>query len=267
MPIAYIVDGHVAQVTLDAPDALNALTPEEMVELRGRLEAARDDPDVRVIVLTGAGERAFCTGANLKKTLPPETSFAEAFWLSAERAAEHGIYIRALDFARLDLWKPMVAAINGYCIGGGFEIALQCDLRIASPSATFALVEPRIGSIPAVGGIQRLVRAIPSAVAMKLLLSGGRLEAADAERYGLVSEVVEAEALMERAHQLAAEVAANAPLAVQAIKRLVWQGLNMPLREALVLEEATWGLLRDTEDRVEGRIAFAEKRPPRFTGH
>ena len=266
MPVRYAVDGHVAEITFDAPDALNALTPGEMVELRERLEAARDDPDVRVVVLTGAGDRAFCAGANIKRTLPPATSFAEAYWLSAERAAERGIYIRALDFTRLDLWKPVVAAVNGHCVGGGFEIALQCDLRIASPTATFALSEPCIGSIPAVGGIQRLVRAIPSAVAMQLLLGGGRLGAADAARYGLVSELVDADALLDRARTLAREIAANAPLAVQAIKRLVWQGQNMPLREALAMEEATWGLLRDTADRIEGRTAFAEKRPPRFTG-
>jgi E-phenylitaconyl-CoA hydratase len=266
MPVHYRVEDKIAEITFDAPEALNALTPAEMKDLRHCLETARDDADVRVLILTGAGDRSFCVGANLKKTLPPSTSFAESYWLSAERAAEAGIYIRSLDFTRLDLWKPVIAAVNGLCIGGGFEIALQCDLRIATPKSEFALSEPRIGSIPAVGGTQRLIRAIPSAVAMAMLLSGDRLAAGDAARFGLVSELVDLDDLLPRARALAGAIAANGPLAVQAIKQLVWRGQNVPLRDALEAEETTWGLLRDTEDRIEGRLAFAEKRPPHFNG-
>ena len=172
MPIRYSVTNHVATVTLDRPEALNALELDSLRELREKLADARDDDDVRVIILTGAGTKSFCVGADLKNTLPPTTQFSSAFVKSIDRAAAEGIYVRLIDLGSLRIFKPLIAAINGYCLGGGLELALQCDLRIAAEHAVFGLPEATVASIPAVCGIQALLRAVPSALAMKMLLTG-----------------------------------------------------------------------------------------------
>jgi E-phenylitaconyl-CoA hydratase len=266
MSIDQQLSDYVLQVTINRPDALNALDPETIADLRSTLVDARDNDDVRMIILTGAGDRAFCVGADLKRTLPSSSSFAEDFWLSEERAIESGSYIRGLDFLKLQLWKPLIAAINGHCIGGGLEIALQCDLRIASTNATFGLREAKVSSIPAIGGLHRLLRSIPSAVAMKMALTGDSISAEEAHRVGLVSDLHSPENLLQEAHDIASVIAGNGPLSVQAIKRLSVEGNGLSLDEVLLLDQMTWGILRDTHDRVEGREAFAEKREPRFEG-
>lgn len=264
--IDYRTSDRIAELTISRPDVLNALDPATMSQLRDRLVDARDDPEVSVIIITGAGDRAFCVGADLRATFPSSTTFAQAFWRADEHASREAIYIRSLDLSRLQLWKPIIAAINGHCAGGGLELALQADLRVASTNASFSLPEAQIGSIPAAGGFQRLLRGIPTAVAMKMVLTGDRIDSEEALRVGLVSDVWPLEDLLAQARLVAHRIARNAPLAVQAIKRLAWDGQNVPLREALLLEEMTWGLLRDTADRVEGRTAFMEKREPRFRG-
>jgi E-phenylitaconyl-CoA hydratase len=184
MTIHYAVSEYVATITLDRPEALNALDLESLKELRSVLAMARDDDDVRVIVLTGAGEKSFCVGADLKNTLPPSTSFSSSFVKSIDRAAAEGIYVRLIDLSSLRIFKPIIAAINGYCLGGGLELALQCDLRIAASNAVFGLPEAAVASIPAVCGIQALQKAVPMAIAMKMLLTGGKVDAAYAERVG-----------------------------------------------------------------------------------
>jgi E-phenylitaconyl-CoA hydratase len=266
MTIHYAVSEHIATVTLDRPDALNALDLDSLKALRTALATARDDDEVRVIVLTGAGPKSFCVGADLKNTLPPSTRFGSSFIRSIDRAASEGIYIRLIDLSSLRIFKPIIGAINGYCLGGGLELALQCDLRVASSNAVFGLPEAVVASIPAVCGIQALQRAVPSAIAMKMLLTGGKIDAAYAERVGLVSDVVAPEKLADKVVELAQAIAANGPLATQMIKKVAETSSNVPLAQALEFTELAWGALRDSEDRIEGREAFAQKRKPRFKG-
>ncbi|KAA0997415.1 enoyl-CoA hydratase/isomerase family protein [Paraburkholderia panacisoli] len=266
MTIHYTVSEYVASVTLDRPEALNALDLESLKELRAVLAAARDDDNVRVIVLTGAGKKSFCVGADLKNTLPPSSSFSSSFVKSIDRAAAEGIYVRQIDLSSLKIFKPNIGAINGYCLGGGLELALQCDLRIAASNAIFGLPEAVVASIPAVCGIQALQKAVPSAVAMKMLMTGSKIDAVYAERVGLITDVYEPDSLMEKALELGASIAANGPLAVQMIKKIAETSSNVPLTQAIEFTELAWGAMRESEDRIEGRKAFAEKRQPKFKG-
>ncbi|BAO92802.1 enoyl-CoA hydratase/isomerase family protein [Caballeronia cordobensis] len=266
MAIHYSVRDHVATVTLDRPEALNALDLDSLRSLRAALSDARDDDEVRVIVLTGAGQKSFCVGADLKNTLPPSTSFSSSFVKSLERAADEGVYVRLIDLSSLRIFKPIIAAINGYCLGGGLELALQCDMRIASSNAVFGLPEAVVASIPAVCGIQALQKAVPSAIAMKMLLTGCKVDASYAERVGLVSDLVAPDDLMTKAMELADSIAANGPLAVQMIKKVAETSANVPLSQAIEFTELAWGAMRESEDRVEGRKAFAERRIPQFKG-
>lgn len=253
-------------ITISRPEAMNALDVDSMIALRRKLEEFRDDPTASVAIITGSGDRAFCTGADLKKTMPPESSFAEAYFESADVSIERGMYTRAISLDDMRIGKPIIAAVNGHALGGGLEIALACDMRVASTNATFGLPEARWASVPAIGGLTRLLRAIPPAVAMKMLLTAERISADEAFRLGLVSDLVEPDELMETAHGIASRIAQNGPLAVKAIKLAARNAMNLPMSESVALEQVLWGLLRDTEDRVEGRRAFTEKRPPQFRG-
>ena len=257
MPVTLHIEDFVATVTFNRPEAMNSIDPESGAQLQAAWAEVSRSEAVRVVILTGAGERAFCTGADLKKSMPPKESFAQLhFGASAPKSL----------LSNLHTDKPVIAAINGYALGGGLEIALQCDIRIASSNATFGLPEVCIGSIPGAGGTQRLVRALGQSDAMMMLLTGDRIDAAEALRIGLISRVVAPEALMDNARAIATKIAANAPLAVAAVKRLARLGRELPLAAGLELEQQSFGILRNTEDRIEGRTAFAEKRKPEFRG-
>jgi len=256
----------VAVLTLDRPEALNALDLDSLHLLRTHLQRYRDDPQLRALVITGHGERSFCTGTDLRATRSSPASYAAAMFASKADASEQGLYIRLMDLTDLGLWKPVVAAINGYCLGGGMELALQCDIRLAGEHASFGLPEVCSGSIPAVAGVYRLIKAVGTSHALQMALTGERITAAQALAIGLVSEVTSQERLVARAMEVARRIAGNGPLAVQAVKKLSRQAAHLSEPEAQELTDLHWGALRDTHDRQEGRAAFAEKRQPVFTG-
>jgi len=257
MTVLIDVQEHVATFTLNRPEAMNSIDPETRSELYEAWKRVKHDDGIRVAILTGVGEKAFCTGSDLKKTMPPKESFAELTF-----GRTHSDHL----LAGLDTDKPLICAVNGYAMGGGLELALACDIRIASENAIFALSEVRIGSIPGAGGTQRLPRAIGISNAMLMLLTGNRIDAWEALRQGLVSQVVKPEELLSSAQSIASRIARNAPLSVRAIKRLVYSGMDTPLPTAMDTERYVFGVLRDTEDRLEGRNAFREKREPVYRG-
>jgi E-phenylitaconyl-CoA hydratase len=258
--------GRTLVLRINRPEAMNALDVESMLALNAHLRAFRDDPALLVAVITGTGDRAFCTGADLKRTMPSDAGFAETYFQPYAESVAAGLYVRAITLSELDITKPLIAAINGHALGGGMEIALDCDLRLASTTATFGLPEARWASVPAVGGVSKLLRAVPRAVAMQMLLTGDRIDATEAHRVGLVSEVVAPDELLPRALELADRIAANGPLAVRSIKTLSTRTEDLPLSRSVELEQLLWGVLRDTRDRVEGRTAFAERRTPEYQG-
>jgi len=247
-------DGAIAILTINRPDAGNSLTPALIDQLGEELARLRDDDGIAVIVITGSGERAFCGGTDLRGAADG-TAPADQFG------------VPPLHLARgMELWKPVIAAVNGYALGGGFELALACDLRYAASTATFGLPEVTIGSLPGAGGTQRIIRQAPYALAMEMLLLGERWDAHAVYRAGLVNEVCEPAQLMGRALDVAGRIARNAPLSVRAIKQVVAHGQHLELGDALRLERTLFNLLRGTDDRKEGRAAFAEKRLPSFRG-
>lgn len=247
--------GRTAVLTLNRPTVGNSLTPALIGELGMALIEMRDDPAVRAIVITGAGRHAFCTGTDLSSAASPSTAAQEQF-------APPPVHLPR----GLELWKPTVAAVNGMALGGGFELALACDLRYAAENATVGLPEVKIGSMPGAGGTQRLMRQIPQAWALELLLLGERWSAERALRAGLLNDVFAAAELLDRVVGIAERLAANAPLSVQAIKQAAFRGRHLALADGLALERTLFNLLRDTADRHEGRQAFAEKREPTFLG-
>ena len=249
--IRYAATDGVAWITLDRSEKRNAIT----LAMRERLAIAFSDADadatVRVIVL-GAQGPAFCAGTDLAE---------------GAAAATAPLAIGKALTAPLDtVQKPVIAAVNGPAAGGGFELALACDIRIASENATFALPEVTIGSLPGSGGTQRLFRATSAAFAMQLLFTGAPVDATTALRWGIVSEVVPAGELHAVAERLAHLIAKNAPLSLRAMKIATRAAMNAPLELGLGIERMLWSSLATTEDRAEGRAAFLERRPPRFTG-
>ena len=245
---------HVALVTLDRPGSLNALDSVLLAQLADALEALDADDGCRAIVLTGAGSRAFAAGADIRElaVLTPESLAAGAGWDSWDR-------IRRIA-------TPLIAAVRGYALGGGCELAMTCDLIVAGDDASFGQPEIRIGVMPGAGGTQRLTRAVGKARAVDLILTGRPLTAREAAAAGLVSRVVPREVTVEAALELAAEIAAMPPLAVRAALSAVDQGYETGLTAGLAYERETFFGLFRTEDQREGMAAFVEKRPPRWTG-
>jgi enoyl-CoA hydratase/carnithine racemase len=255
--VIFVKDGPVARVTIDRPQVLNALSRAAHVALSSVWDEVRDDPGLRVAILTGAGARAFCAGTDLKD---PEAKNGVPYLWDGPRLGAGG-----LSFRR-DLLKPVIAAVNGLALGTGFELALACDLIVAADHAEFGFPEPRVGYMALDGGIVMLSRQIPYKVAMGLLLSGRRIAARDGHAAGFVNEVVPAAELIDAADRWARDIVACAPLSVEATKLIAMEGRDLPGWAA-----PRWFPHRvmqaiASEDSAEGPRAFREKRPPRWKG-
>ncbi|MGQ0534574.1 MAG: enoyl-CoA hydratase/isomerase family protein [Methanobacteriota archaeon] len=262
MPVHLETKGAVAVVTIDRPEAANAIDAETNEALVAAWTRIRDEDAIRVAVLTGAGEKSFCAGADLKKMgewyarVPPERR--RETW---DRMPGLGGITRNLDPG-----KPVIAAVNGHCLGGGLEVALACDFRIAAPHATFGLPEVKWGIIPGQGGTQRLARLVGPGLALELILTAEPIDAKRAQEIGLVNRIGPSPERLPAAIQLATTIASRPPRAVRHAREAVHRGLSLPLEEALRLEQSLAEPLRDSEDNREARQAFAEKREPRFAG-
>ena len=253
MAIDYQKEGKIAIFTLNRPESLNSIDTESIQELSKALIDFKDDAELLVGIITGAGDRAFSIGADVE-TLLPELKKTRGQLCGSPPNIMRG----------LELWKPMIAAINGAALGGGLELALACDLRIASEKAIFGMPEVMLGIIPGWGGTQRLPRAIPMAKAAELILTGRPINAQEAYRIGLVNKVVPPSELMTAARQMAEMLCRPAPLAVRAAKQAMLQGMNLSLGDGLELEKTLNDFLVITEDFDEGRKALAEKRKAVF---
>lgn len=254
--ILYAVEERVATVTLNRPDVHNAQNDTLRRELHQVFTALTTDDDVTVIVITGAGDRAFSAGADIREFVEPASPT-----LLRERRKRIE-YRSVMDRCS----QPIIAAINGFALGGGLELALACDIRIAAESATLGLTEVNLAIIPGGGGTQRLPRLVGRGKALEMILTGARIPASEALRIGLVERVVPVGEALTAATELARTIAGKAPIALRYAKEAVVKGLGMALEDGLRLEGDLSTLLRTTEDRVEGAKAFLEKRKPRWTG-
>jgi len=257
--ILYEKRGRIAVITINRPESMNAIDPQTSAELHDAWCDFRDDDERWVAILTGAGERAFSAGNDLVAMSRAQQS-GKSDAAQYARAPFGGI---TRDF---ECWKPMIAAINGYCLAGGLEMALSCDIRVAAEHAQFGLAEVTRGIIPGAGGTQRLPRIMPFGPALELLLSGDKFSAEWAFRYGLVNYVVPANELMAKAVAIAERLCENAPVSLRLVKEAAYKGLNMTLDEGLKLEIAQYRRVAQTEDSREGPLAFAEKRKPQWKG-
>ena len=246
----------IAYVTVNRPKVLNALNMATMDELRAAFHEIKNDAEIRVVILTGAGEKAFIAGADI----------AELAQHDAVRGKEYTH--RGQNVLNLieNLGKPVIACINGFALGGGCEIAMACTMRLASENAKLGQPEVKLGIIPGYGGTQRLPRLVGKGIAMQLVLSGEMINAQEAHGIGLVNEVVAPAELIPRAEAIAQKIVANAPLAVQYAMEAVNKGMEMTLPEGLYLEATLFGVSCATEDKKEGTSAFLEKRQPQFKG-
>ena len=249
-------EDRIATVTIQRPEKLNALNPQVIDELGKAFRELRSDDEVRVVILTGAGDKAFVAGADIGV-------LAEMNPLSGVEVSRQGQVV----FREIETFpRPVIAAVGGYALGGGCELALACHLRIASENARFGLPEVGLGIIPGYGGTIRLARLVGLGKALELTLTGGQVGAEEAERLGLVNAVVPREALMERAREMAGRIARNGPVAIQMALESIYHALDSTTAEALTHESSLFGLLASTDDMKEGMGAFLEKRKPTFRG-
>ena len=252
--VIYEIKDKIAYVTINRPHALNACDQPTYNRLAEVWRDFRDNDDAWIAILTGMGERAFCAGSDIKLNFSDKPRSSEAFDPQRKGDLTRG----------LEIWKPIIAAINGHGNGGGLEMALACDIRVASENAQFGLGEVKIGLLPGGGGTQRLPRAISLCNALWLLYTGDRIDAQEAYRIGLVNKVVPLPELMTNAKAMAQKILESGPLAVRAIKQAAIKGLSMPLEDGLRIEQHLFRMLRNTEDSKEGTRAFAEKRKPEW---
>lgn len=242
--------------TINRPEAMNALDPSTVVALSEALFEFRNDENSWVGIITGAGDRAFCAGADIKTLLPNEKSYRGNHWKKPPSI-----------YRNLELWKPVIAAVNGICLGGGLEIAMACDFRIASEKAKFGLPEVTLGVIPGMGGTQRLPRLIPFGKAAEMIFTGQIIDANEAFRIGLINKIVPSSvSVLEETLKVARTICNAGPLAVRAAKQAMYQGINMNIQEGLELEALLLDYIFETEDFTEGINAFVQKRKPEFKG-
>jgi enoyl-CoA hydratase/carnithine racemase len=256
MFVNYEKKGRVAYFTLNRPEALNAFNPEMFKEMSDALLDFKKDDNLWVGILTGTGEKAFCAGADVRAMLP---------LLGNEWQTDPSLMPPTI-VRGLELWKPMIAAINGAALGGGLEFALACDIRIAAEKAVFGQPEVKLGLVPGWGGTCRLQRIIPWAKAAEMLLTGDSINAPEAYRIGLVNEVVPLPELIPAAERWAEKLTRNGPLAVRAAREIMVKSMSLSLEECLKLEWERFGQLCHTEDFAEGQRAFFEKKKPEFKG-
>ncbi len=245
--------GHVAVITIDRPPH-NALDPVTYSALSEAWTRVRDDDDIWVAVITGTGERAFTVGVDLKQPLPQPVTLGNLWHTQGEAILNKG----------LEIWKPVIMAVNGLCVGGGMTMLMATDIRIAAEHATFMLPEARRGILPGAGGTQRILSQMPYAIAMEMILLGEQLSAQDALKYGLVNRVVPLEELMPTAMDYAERLCQRAPLTVQATKELAVRSMGLGINDGLRMETLVSYALRQTEDWREGVAAFNERRPAEF---
>ena len=259
MSIDYQVDDvGIGTITINRPERMNALDRAHYAELSKVWMDVRDNTNVRCAIVTGAGEKAFCAGADIKDVLGFNEDLQRLWQTQEMPLLNRGI----------ELWKPVIAAVNGYCLGGGMTLLLATDIRIASSNAQFGVGEVKRGIVAGLGGTQRLVRQIGYAHAMELLLTGENIDAETAERRGLINRVAAAGDLMPTARRYAETIVQNAPLAVQATKELAMRARDMSLQDGMRIEQFLNSLLqRNSTDFTEGRTAFIEKRTPSFRGN
>jgi enoyl-CoA hydratase len=254
--VLYEKKNAIASVTFNRPKVLNALNKAIVAELKATFEDARDDSAVRGVILTGAGDKAFAAGADISEILSDTP-------LEAEEKTRFG---QALTILIENLGKPVIAAVNGFALGGGCELSLACTIRLAAESAMFGLPEVKLGIMPGYGGTQRLSRLVGKGLALQLILSGGMITAQEAYRIGLVNEVVPKAELIGRAEAILNQIGANAPQSVKFVLDAVNKGLETSLAEGLLIEASLFGILAATEDKKEGASAFLAKRAPKFQG-
>jgi enoyl-CoA hydratase/carnithine racemase len=258
--VMYEKRGRIAVITMNRPERMNAIDPQTSAEMHEAFCDFRDDGELWVAILTGAGERAFSAGNDLVAMSQMQQQGLNTVSAAYSRAPFGGIT------RNYECWKPIIAAINGYCLAGGLEIALSCDIRIAAEHATFGLPEVTRAIIPGAGGTQRLPRLIPNGLALELIMTGGRFDAQWAYRCGLVNHVVPADQVMPKAIELAERICENGPLAVRLAKEAAVRGLGMPFEEGLRLENEQSRKVLASEDAKEGPLAFAQKRKPDYKG-
>ena len=254
--VLYGKKGNIAYVTVNRPNVLNALNTPTWSDLRKAFEDARDDAAIRGIILTGAGDKAFIAGADISE-------LAEISAFEAERSSRFGQEV--LDLIE-NLGKPVIAAVNGFALGGGCETAMACTIRITVETAKFGQPEVALGLVPGGGGTQRLPRLVGKGRALQLILSGEMITAQEAYRIGLVNEIVPAAELIQRAEAILTKIASNAPIAVKFALEAANRGMETSQSAGLLLEASYFGLCAATEDKKEGTTAFLEKRAPRFRG-
>ena len=246
----------VAYVTVNRPKVLNALNMATMEELRAAFHDLKNDASIRVVIFTGAGEKAFIAGADIGELAKHDAVSGKAYTHRGQSV------LNLIE----NLGKPVIACINGFALGGGCEMAMACTMRLASDNAKLGQPEVKLGIIPGYGGTQRLPRLVGKGLAMQMVLSGEMITAQEAYRIGLVNEVTTPADLISRAEAIAAKIIANAPLAVQYAMEAVNKGMEMTLTEGLFLEATLFGVCCATEDKTEGTTAFLEKRPAQFKG-